>query len=355
MKRWGLLIVCLSLNLLAAEATPPAQGVAKAEFVYPDFTQCYEKNRASIVYFGQTRAVAISEKLAIAYSKEKPTVPFIKHDYLSNLYLFESAKPLIPMKLKATSELKLGEWLASMNDNSLNVVNASKIGRDAQSLFQFGGLGEPNSIVGGLCCEMYGLGIGDKYYIGSEALTRFIEGKSASYGDLGARFVEGNETIFVDMIDTNASKTKLKVGDKITALNGKNVKNLAEFHEAFLLGKSNAKLSATLERNNSWVEENLLYTPPKPQPKKVAPVVKKESYLETKGFKLGADLKLSDPMRGSFAEMNGLKEGDRLMQVDDTRIDKLSDVDAYLAKSKNKEIILLFERNDFQFFVTLKR
>ena len=356
MKRLGLLFLSLSLALFAAEATAPAPVTAsKAEFVYPDFTQCYEKNRASIVYFGQTRAVAISEKLAIAYTKEKPTVPFVKHDYLSNLYLFESAKPLVPMKLKATSELKLGEWLASMNENSLNVVNASKIGRDAQSLFEFGGQGEPNSIVGGLCCEMYGLGIGDKYYIGSEALTRFIEGKSASYGDLGARFVEGNETIFVDMVDTNASKTKLKVGDKVTALNGKHVKNLNEFHEAFMLGKASSKLSATLERNNSWVEENLLYVAPKPQPKKVAPVVKKENYLETKGFKLSTDLKLSDPVRSSFAEQSGLKEGDRLMQIDNVRIDKLADVDAYLAKTKNKEISLLFERNDFQFFVTLKR
>lgn len=356
MKRLGLLFLSLSLALFAAEATAPAPVTAsKAEFVYPDFTQCYEKNRASIVYFGQTRAVAISEKLAIAYTKEKPTVPFVKHDYLSNLYLFESSKPLVPMKLKATSELKLGEWLASMNESSLNVVNASKIGRDAQSLFEFGGQGEPNSIVGGLCCEMYGLGIGDKYYIGSEALTRFIEGKSASYGDLGARFVEGNETIFVDMVDTNASKTKLKVGDKVTALNGKHVKNLNEFHEAFMLGKASSKLSATLERNNSWVEENLLYVAPKPQPKKVVPVVKKENYLETKGFKLGTDLKLSDPVRSSFAEQSGLKEGDRLMQIDNVRIDKLADVDAYLAKTKNKEISLLFDRNDFQFFVTLKR
>ena len=83
MKRLGLLFLSLSLALFAAEATAPAPvATSKAEFVYPDFTQCYEKNRASIVYFGQTRAVAISEKLAVAYTKEKPTVPFIKHDYL---------------------------------------------------------------------------------------------------------------------------------------------------------------------------------------------------------------------------------------------------------------------------------
>jgi len=281
-KRLGFLVCAVGLSLFAAETPAPAV-VTKAEFVYPDFTQCYEKNKASIVYFGNTRAVAVDEKHAIAYSKTPPNVPYIKHDYLSHLYLFESAKPLTPMKLKSTSELKLGEWLVSMNDTALNVVNASKIGRDSQAHFEFGGVGEPNSIVGGLCCEMYGLGIGDKYYIGSEALKNFMEGKVASYHDLGARFVEGNESIFVDMIDSNTSKTKLKVGDKITALNGRHVKTLPEFHEAFMQAKANLKLSATMERNNAWVEENIFVLPPKPEPKPKKQSLPKSVILSPKG------------------------------------------------------------------------
>lgn len=348
---WFFLSVMAS-TLFAAEVAAPVVA-AKAEFVYPDFSQCYEKNKASVVYFGTTRAVAISEKYAIAYSKEKPTHPFIKHDYLSHLYLFESAKPLTPIKLKSTSELKLGEWLASMTDTSLNVLNAAKVGT-SNTFFELGGAGEPSSIVGGLCCEMYGLGVGEKYFIGSEALNRFIEGKVASYSDLGARFVENNESIVVDAIDMTPGKTKLKVGDKISSLNGKKVKTLNEFHDAFMLGKSSSKLSAQIERNNAWVEENILILPPKPKVvKKVEP--KKESYLQTKGFKLTPDMKIIGPSYASLAEKSGLKEGDRLIQIDDVRVEKIAEADAYLEKSKNKEISLLFERNDFQFFVTLKR
>lgn len=351
MKYVWLVLIAIT-GLFGADTVAPVVA-AKAEFVYPDFTQCYEKNRASIVYFGTTRAIAISEKYAVAYSKEKPTVPFVRHDYLSHLYLFESPKALVPMKLKATSELKLGEWLASMNDTSLNVLNAAKVGNEGE-LFELGGYGDVNSIVGGLCCEMYGLGIGERYFIGSETLTRFVEGKTASYAELGARFVEGNESLMVSATDTVVGKTKLKVGDKITALNGKKVKTLRELHDALLLAKKDSKLSATLERNNAWIEENILVLPPKPQVvKKVEP--KKESYLQTKGFVFDATLKLTDTLRSSFAEHNGLKEGDRLIQIDDVKVEKMAEVDAYLAKSRNKEISLLFERNDFQFFVTLKR
>ena len=337
-----------------AEVAPLPTSV-KTEFVYPDFTQCYEKNRQSIIYFGKTRAVAISENKAIAYSKEKPTVPFIKYDYLSNLYLFESPKPLTPIKLKPTETLKPGEWFASMSENSLVVVNISKLGSNANNFFEHSGRGDENSIIGGLCCEMSGLGIGDRFFIGSEALEKFISSKTASYLELGARLEENNETIVVDFVDSNNKEVKLKAGDKIVALNGKKVKNLAEVSEALLASKSSSKLSAQIQRNNAWIEENILAIKPKPVVKKVVPVVKKESPLKTKGLIFDNDMKLLDIPAHSFAEQSGLKIGDRLIQIDETRVDKLSEAEGFLAKTKNRETSLLFDRNDFQFFVTLKR
>lgn len=354
MKSIVFLFFLVSGLLFAAEKTEPV-AASKAEFVYPDFTQCYEKNKASIVYFGTTRAIAISEKHAIAYTKEKPSYPYLRHDYLSNLYLFESSKPLTPVTLKATDEMKLGEWLASMDERSLHVGIASKKATPEDAFFYFGGKGEPSSLVGGLCCEMYGLGIGEDRFIGSEALKRFIEGKDATYPDLGARFIENNESIVVDAIDPVAGKTKLRVGDKITQLNGKVVKTLAQFHEAFMLGKKEEKLSAKIERNEKWVEENILILPPKPKVvKKVAPP-KKESYLQKKGFELDKDLRVSKLSYGSLGQKLGLHIGDRLIQVDGMDVKTLVQADAYLSKTKKREVDLLFDRDDFQFFVTLKR
>ena len=357
MKRISLFFLIVSCMLFAADAPIVAN---KAEFVYPDFSQCYEKNKASIVYFGNTRAIALSEKYAVAYSKEKPSVAYAKYDYLSHLYLFESQKPLMPMKLKATSELKLGEWLGSMTDKSIVAVNASKIGKSANEFFEFGGIGEVNAIVGGLCCEMYGLGVGDKFFIGSEALEQFMQGKMASFAELGVRVVDGNESVVVDFVDPNFKEARLKVGDKITLLNGKKVSNVNEFSEALKSFKDLSKVSAQIQRDNAWIEENILA--PKVSPKKVetpkvkkTPLPKKESYLQTKGFKFDNDLKITHIARGSFAEKSGLKIGDHLMQIDRTAIDRLSDADAYLLKHRNRDMSLLFERDDFQFFVTLKR
>ena len=88
MKYIGFVLGCLAYSLIAADAPVAPVAASKAEFVYPDFTQCYEKNRQSIVYFGKTRAVAVNEKQAVVYLKEKPNAAFVRHDYLSKLYLF---------------------------------------------------------------------------------------------------------------------------------------------------------------------------------------------------------------------------------------------------------------------------
>ena len=153
--RW--LVACFLL-LLGGSCIAETKTVSKVEFTYPDFNPCYEKNKASIVYFGKIRAVAISEKYAIAYTKEKPTIPFVKYDPLMHIYLFESSKPLIPVKLKSTTHLKLGEWLASTDSGEISEVErnsmcvatsslpgmpASQPGKTASSAVASGSSGSP--------------------------------------------------------------------------------------------------------------------------------------------------------------------------------------------------------------------
>ena len=359
MKYIGFVLGCLAYSLIAADAPVVPVAASKAEFVYPDFTQCYEKNRQSIVYFGKTRAVAVNEKQAVAYLKEKPNEAFVRHDYLSNLYLFESSKPLIPVKLKPTVDLKLGEWLESLTDNSLLVVNASKVGKTSDELFEFAGKGEINSIVGGLCCDMYGLGIGEGAFIASEVLEKFIAGKSASFKELGARFSEDNEGITVDFIDPTFKDSKLNVGDKIQSLNGIRVKTLADLNDVIKSLKEAPKWNAQIQRGTLSLEVSLLASKPiakKSVPKKVPlPQAKQESFFQAKGFAFDKNLNIINVSKGSFADQSGLKAGDRLMQIDTTPIETVLQADAYMAKAFSGEHHLLFDRSDFQFFVTIKR
>jgi membrane-associated protease RseP (regulator of RpoE activity) len=121
--------------------------------------------------------------------------------------------------------------------------------------------------------------------------------------------------------------------------------------------KANSKLSAMMERNNAWVEENIFILPPKPEPKQKPKkvVIPKVSYFESKGFSFSTQLILNEPKRASGAEQSGLKAGDRLLQINGVKVESTAEADAYMDKSSNKEFNLLFDRNDFQFFITLKR
>ena len=77
--------------------------------------------------------------------------------------------------------------------------------------------------------------------------------------------------------------------------------------------------------------------------------------MQNKGFRFDNDLKIREIKRGSFAEQSGLKVGDRLMQVDEYPITQIQEADAYLARMSYRDVSLLFDRDDFQFFVTLSR
>jgi len=44
-----------------------------------------------------------------------------------------------------------------------------------------------------------------------------------------------------------------------------------------------------------------------------------------------------------------------LLQINDVKVESKAEADAYMNKNRHKELNLLFDRNDFQFFVTLKR
>ena len=43
------------------------------------------------------------------------------------------------------------------------------------------------------------------------------------------------------------------------------------------------------------------------------------------------------------------------MQIDQLPVNKMPEAEAYLAKNKNRDVSLLFDRDDFQFFVTMKQ
>lgn len=323
-------------------------GVANSvDFTFPDFRQCYKKNIKSFVYFGDIRAVAVTKNLAVAYSQTTPEVPFVKFDPFLNLYLFKSTKILNPIKLKSTHTLKLGEWIAGMDDSSLYAGNFAKSGDLLESFYLQNAKLEQNSIIACLCCEAYGLGIGAGSFIGSEYIKRFINSKEIYYGDIGVRFDKHANDFIVKSKDPLYPLQTLKVGDKILKINNKKVYSLKQLNQTVLFAKPQTTISLELQRGSKKLKEKLIVT------SRMGGGYLSDSFLEKKGIFFDNEMKIRKIDKDSFGEISGLKIGDKLIQIDYIKISNQNDVKTYLSSTKNEEVQLLFDRKDFQFFVKL--
>ncbi|DAB34540.1 MAG: serine protease Do [Sulfurospirillum sp.] len=318
-----------------------------AEFTYPDFKQCYARNQDSFVYFGSLRAVAVGKNLAIAYSKTKPTHPYIKHDPFLNLYLFSSKKELKPVRLKSTSYLKVGEWIAGMDEQSLFAGNLAKEGDVLNTMYLQNASLEPNSIIACLCCDVYGLGIGKGEFIGSEYIKRFISEKEIFYGDIGARFEQKANKFYVSELDPFYENQKLLVGDEIVKVDGKKVSSLKSLNQKILFAKPNSHVNFEVLRTNKALKISSLVL------NRNGGGALEDTFLEKKGLFFTQDLKLKMVKEDTFAFTNGLKAGDQLLQINQMDIKSISHLRQLLGKFKGESINLLFDRDDFQFFVNL--
>lgn len=316
-------------------------------FTYPDFKQCFAKNKKSFVYFGELRAIAVGKYLAVAYSKTKPTYPFIKHDPFLNLYLFKSKKPLRPVKLKSTHGLKVGEWIAGMDEQSLFAGNFAKSGDVLNSMYLQNAKIDPNSIVSCLCCEVYGLGLGEGQFIGSEYIKRFINSKSVQYGDIGVRFIQRGDKFFIEKVDPFYTKSPFKEKDQVLNINGKKIYSLKDLNQKVLFANIGSKITLDIMRDGKKIKLN-------------AKVVSRngggelqDSFLEKKGVYLTKKMKIKALKKGTFGVRSGLKVGDKLLQVDQNKVTNPEELSKFLSMTKKKSVLFLFDRDNFQFFVTV--
>ncbi len=332
------LVISLFLIFQVANATG---------FTYPDFRQCYQKNIKSFVYFGDTRAVAVTKHLAIAYSKTKPKADYVKFDPFLNLYLFRSKKPLKPVKLRSTYFLKLGEWIAGMDDTSLYAGNFAKSGDLLDSFYLQNAKIEENSIISCLCCEMYGLGIGSGSFIGSEYIKRFMNMKDVYYGDIGVRFEKKANDFIVKQIDPFYVNQSLQVNDKILKINGKKITSLKQLNQAVLFSKPKSVITVEFLRGKKKLKKRLVVH------SRMGGGYQSDSFLEKKGIFFDKNLKIIKIKNNSFGQISGLHVGDKLIQIDHKMIKSQNDIKKHLSKIKSKEVQLLFDRADFQFFVKI--
>ena len=309
-----------------------------------DFDICYKKNKNSYVKIEGVDAVALDEYYAASLPGKKPN-NFVKYDPFLKLYLIKSSKKLTPVKKKNELNVIAYEWIGSASPNGVGVSKFKSFSDGYSPYDRLNSDGVKGSISTSVCCEMYGLNVGGDRFIGNRYLKHFLEYKDVYYGDVGARFGLKNGVITILHVNPFDEQRGFRAGDEVLSIDGKSITTFRQLREKILFAKKGSFLKFKVSRDGKIINTNAKVTPWNLSNSKT------ETFLEEIGVIFDQNLKITYISENSFASRSGLKVGDRLLQINKINVKKPNDVKKIISNPSQKEFQLLFDRNNFYFFI----
>ena len=330
-----LLLSLLLLTPLSAIEGPTQQ----------DFRACYNKNSGAYISLYGVKAIAITKDKAIAYGGKVRPSNYVKYDPFLNLYLVKSDKPLRPVRQRDEMTIMNKEWLGSVMSDTIFIGKFERYSNGVTPYDKSTAPTPKGTVITCTCCDMYGIGADDGRFIGNRYLNHFIAYDEVYYGDVGIRFGYEKGKVYVKEIDPFIAEYGFKVGDEITHLEGKSIGSFRAFIERILFAKKGSTLRFNLKGEKKPLHAIVVTrntTPPY-----------LETFLEHKGMLFNEALLLRQVRKDSLAEHSGLKEGDKLLEIDGFPVKSVHEVRTVLSKPTTKPYYLLFERQGFQFFTKI--
>lgn len=191
------------------------------------------------------------------------------------------------------------------------------------------------------CCSIEGI-VTNKGIIEKTYIKHFLNKKKIIYGDIGVRLSLNSKNAMVESIDPFIKDNPFKIGDIILNFNANKVSNKEFLMKNILFSKIGKIYKIKIRRDS-----NILNLKVKTR-KRYGGGFISDTFLERKGLYFDDKLNIIK-IKKSIRDY-GLKIGDKLIQVNGERTNNQQDVMKYISSFKNSAL-LLFERDNFQFFV----
>lgn len=305
------------------------------------YDSCKLKINDSQAIKNQTIQIPVPNNKRLIYSKYTPNAKVIKHDIFLSLYLVQDRKEF-KHPFKINNHLSLG--VASVNNKRAieGIVGKKQVGLN--SFATFSEKVHTPALLLNSCCALEGLvtpdGIIEKEYI-----ERFLKSKTTDYGDIGIRVEDAKKQIIIKRVNPFIKNNPFLEGDCVVGYDGKKINNSAELMRKILFSKIGTIHVVKVKRASKYLTFKV-----KTQ-KRYGGGYISDTFLEQKGIYFSPNLsilKIANEFEGY-----GLKIGDRLIQVNGTKVSNISDIREHISDFKYFAS-LLFERNGFQFFVNIK-
>lgn len=310
-----------------------------------DYLACKERSSNSFLDLFGIEAVAIDKHHAITFSKPEE---YQIYDPFYGFYVLYSEEPLpyTPQAsdLNCSKNLDLG----AVDLNSVNFGKFSKISKN-QEVNTLSFSAKKGSMIITPCCEMVGVSLGGKKYLTNEYLNSVVNRKYPFNGYIGVSFKENMHGVFVSNLDPFSKELLFCPDDEIISVNGIKIKSKKQLERIILSEKVGNTLEVVVRRAQEIHTVNPIVST------KPSYSLSAFTYLETLGVKFAKDLRIRNITNDSFGQKSGLKEGDKLLQINFKNVKNLIEARDTILYSKDDEFHLLFTRDDFQFFVKFNR
>lgn len=302
------------------------------------FESCKLKTVDSESIINQTLQIPVQNNQRLVFSTTAPNAKIIKHDPYLSLYLIEDTK-----KFKYPFRINMNMTKGTLGvDNKIVVegkIVKKQVGLDSFAIFSEP-LSTPSLLLSG-CCALEGV-VTERGIIEKEYIDRFLKIQKVSYSDFGIRAKDIGSSVIVSSSNPFVKGNHFKKGDTILEIDGKNVKNSALLMREILFSQIGSIHNVKIKRGSE-----ILTISAKSQNRKGGGYLK-DTYLEFFGLSFDENMVIEkiEKEAGHY----GLKLGDKLLQINMKNIKNEENL-FELIDNPNRSVNLLFQREQFQFFV----
>ena len=304
------------------------------------FSTCKQKIKDSKSILNNTLQIPVLHKQILIYSKKIPNKKIIKYDPFLSLYLVKDKK-LFKYPFRINNKLTLGT--ACVNSKKITEGRITKHQIGLNTFAKYNEKIKAPSLLLNSCCALEGL-VTPQGIIEKEYIERFLNIKKVSYSDIGIRVDNENKKIIVKRINPFIKDNPFKKEDCILTYDGKKVKNASIFMKNVLFSKINSKHTIKIKRLNKIITLKVI------SHKRYGGGYISDTFLEEKGLYFDENLKLVK-IKNEY-DKYGLELGDKLLKVNSVNVSTQKELQEHIS-SFDEKASLLFDRNDFQFFVNI--
>ncbi|ANV97351.1 hypothetical protein BBW65_00285 [Helicobacter enhydrae] len=342
-----------------------ALGFGIAPLLGFDFAICQKYYKDASIPVGDSRAILVEhkkEKVFLAFFRQKPkNANIIKADPFIGLYLIKGDKKskqsymLMPITQKA---FELNMAMIGPNGVKRGIILEAQKG-----FLEYGRFTAPvqtNGIISNICYQIYGIGIEGNRFVDSRYIDRFLGQDTPYYGDIGVRLYHDKNdinTLRVEFVNPFFSNVPFLRNDIILSINDQAFTNIYDFEWFVANLKQYSKIKVKIKRDNE------ILTFPIEVGRRYGGFLLPDTFFESIGIQLDAQLKVTSLNQEFYALQQGLLEGDVLLWINQHKI--LTENTKTLQQVQERirflltqavqtgKLDILISRNGFQFTLNL--